>query len=54
MAFFMGSFQQRNANEVNMKLSKLSFEDKGVRVGFGSIKHWLRRDNLALHHQLFT
>ena len=39
---------------MNKKLSKLSFKDKGIRVGFGSIKHWLRRDKLALHHHLFT
>jgi len=31
--------EQCNANEVYKKLSKLSFKDKGVRVGFGSIKH---------------
>ena len=42
------------SRRVNKKLSKLSFKDKGIRVGFGSIKHWLRRDNLALHHHLFT
>ena len=41
---------------MNKKLSKLSFKDKGISVGFGSIKHsiWLRRDKLALHHHLFT
>ena len=42
------------SRRVNKKLSKLSFKDKGIRVGFGSIKHWLRRDKLALHHHLFT
>ena len=36
------------------KLSKLFFKDKGVRVGVSSIKHLLKRDNLVLHHQLFT
>ena len=45
--------KQCNANEVD-KLSKLSFRDKGIGVGFGSIKHWLKMDNLALHNQLFT
>ena len=46
--------EQCNANEVDKKLSKLSFRDKGIGVGFGSIKHWLKMDNLALHNQLFT
>ena len=36
------------------KLSKLFSKDKGVRVGVSSIKHLLKRDNLVLHHQLFT
>ena len=31
--------EQCNANEVDKKLSKLSFRDKGIGVGFGSIKH---------------
>ncbi len=39
---------------MNKKLSKLSVKDKGIRLGLGSTKHWLRRDNLALHHHLFT
>ena len=30
------------------------FQRQGHKVRFGSIKHWLRRDNLALHHHLFT
>ncbi|KAL3143902.1 hypothetical protein ABBQ32_003717 [Trebouxia sp. C0010 RCD-2024] len=46
--------EQCNASEVDKKLSKLSFRDKGIGVGFGSIKHWLKMDNLALHNQLFT
>ena len=46
--------EQCNANEVDKKLSKLSFRDKGIGVGFGSIKHGLKMDNLALHNQLFT
>ena len=46
--------EQCNANEVDKQLSKLSFRDKGIGVGFGSIKHWLIMDNLALHNQLFT
>ena len=46
--------EQCNANEVDKKLSKLSFKDKGIGVGFGNIKHWLKIDNLALHNQLFT
>ena len=46
--------EQYNANEVDKQLSKLSFRDKGLGVGFGSIKHWLIMDNLALHNQLFT
>lgn len=43
-----------NADEADKNLSKLSFKDKGVRVGFGNIKHWLKRHNLALHQQLVT
>ena len=46
--------EQCNANEVDKQLLKLSFRDKGIGVGFGSIKHWLIMDNLALHNQLFT
>ncbi len=46
--------EQCNANEVDKKLSTLSFRDKGIGVGFGSIKHWLKMDNPALHNQLFT
>ena len=49
------SFPNRHVNNVmDKKLSKLFFKDKGVRVGVGSIKHLLKRDNLVLHHQLFT
>ena len=43
-----------SSNEVDKKLSKLFFKDKGVRVGVGSVKHLLKRDNLVLHHQLFA
>ncbi len=46
--------EQCNANEVDKKLSTPSFRDKGIGVGFGSIKHWLKMDNPALHNQLFT
>ena len=46
--------EQCNANEVDKQLSKLSFKDRGIGVGCGSIKHWLMMDNLALHNQLFT
>ena len=41
-------------DEVDKKLSKLSFRDKGIGVGFGSIKHWLKKVNFTLHNQLFT
>ena len=43
-----------NANEVDKKLSKLLPKPRGEGIGFGTIKHWLKEDNLEVHQQLFN